>query len=1117
MDLVEISSGEEEAEHGERAEILVHKRINHRNLDVTRADMDHLRPRQWLNDVIINTFFVLIGERNARERAEGVSVPRIVCLTTMLYDKMMQHGANRYNYAKVKRWMARSNINLFSFDRIFIPVNKGGFHWNLVVVYNDLKRIKVFDSFLDPCFPIMRNVLRYLEDEWNRLNMSDPFPQYTMGPQPGDDMISQQDNGYDCGVFTCMFGDLLSELLPLPPVVNAPEILAYRRKIAVSILEDRLPTSPAVYARQSAVARTAIARTEAELSFKRQQLDAAVQRRQQAEQLMAQLRDMGIQGVPPPPSPSIARSPGVSGVGDVGGTGYAAALAALQELEREEEQEEENRKARTRSAQGLLSLSQQPSREEVDLLLRLDSSRGEDESGVDEEREENLAAFLGELEGEGERGERSRSRSAGRDDRSFGFRVDPNFDPLGNPALGLLRDVSRVDEDDIMRQLVETTKHRRNVFVNLPGSGLAEGARSICSVYSSEGYDCMIQDKNRNNAYEQGIAVTPAKQWLEIGPGQALTLTQLVWRKHKSARVVGVEVNPQSAKLALRQARDKGWMRQFKLIQGYSTSPDVQQALKQEEPFGAVLQEILGVIASSEGVVPVIGNLRATLSKSKPVFVPRYFGTFFALTHVDVQDLASAERAAHVNIEERTVMTQHLNFDHVDPLRLSKTAWPSFMGILEFVDLATIKPLHNPHEDQTEYEMQEHVHEFTSREEARVNSISTFVWAGFAGSPADASRRGGAKTLFPYGLSELRSAAGNIGASFSTFSEDAARSTAWKNLVVILKMPLTLGPNRSVRVTATSFCGAVQNGEPKAVYRFVVEHVVDGAVISREAYNITNLYPSFEPLTRVDMEEIEERLPHRIPFEVGLTGWRDPTRSPLLSFSRSPGRSPPRSPMPPMSPFSPPFSPSPRRSAEEREMDALIASQEEVRHEKEETQRRARDAALLHQYEDMEARMQRSAERRAQQYEDMLEQKRLVKMQARIIAEKNAARDEALAAEVDQYEAQQEQEAQQQQDAAQAFGAAYGVGCTRRRKTECPDKEGCAWFVGKGCKPETFVPGAPAAPRGTGCSKSPKYLCDQNQQCKWVKYKGCRVDRALGPVGSLGGGGGAAPGLTRLF
>lgn len=1021
--------------------------------EVHAHSMDRLQPRVWLNDEIMNYFFALIQQRNEQELHKRIEVPRIICVDTYVYTKLMEKRQNvpTYDFTRVQRWFRRINYpSLFHYDQIFMPVNKGDFHWILVVVDKAARRIVAYDSFGDECLPILRNVKRFLEDKWRDDGFAGELPPYSLGFGRSRPAMPRQTNSYDCGVFTCMFGDYLSELRPLTFTQN--DIPAYRlfmrRCIETSELPSRLrtppPLPPAVYSPRRSPRRSpsgadaearasyeAVLRANELVAQRQAQVGSAAAAVREAQALMKQLRDLGIA--------SSASAPGE------GATGYLAALQALGEAE-------------------------------VDTDV--------DEAG--------LQAYLNELE-------RERSPPP----RSFEFQPDPSVDPLGNPVLGLWEDIPRAS-DDIIRELVVSKQHRRNIFVNEPGSGFSEGARTICGVYSSEGYDCMIQDKLRNKAYEQGIASAPAKHWLEIGPGPALTLTQMVWRQHKDADVVAVEVNAESAKLAQKQARDKGWARKLKLIQGYSTSPEVRAALVEEEPFGAVLQEILGVIASSEGVVPVIGNLRATLRRSRPVFVPRYVATFFTLSHVDVPDLVTSVRAAHVNIEERTVMTQHLPFKAVDPVQPFRSKKPTFPGILEFIDLANIKPLEDATANQLEYELQEHEHEFTSDVQVVVNSLSTFVWAGFGGERPMFARRGASTTLFPYGIddADLRDAAAKIGASFSTYSEDEALSRAWKNLVLVLKQPLTLRPGSIIRVLAKSFMGAVENGEPKPKYQFVVEYEVDGSVTDRTVYNVTNLYPSFDALTQLNKEAVqavEARLPYRRPFEIGLPDWTDPSRSPVLAFSRSRSRT--RSPRSASSGGPVDWGSDDagwgedEEEADEDEWDteAQLSVEEQMRKEAEERRRKQRDAALLRQYEQVEAAAQRSAERKGRLYEEMAEQQRLLKLQARVLAEEKAARDEEMAAEVDAYEAGEAAEHAQGQQWAHDVGATYGVACTRRKKAVCADKDGCQWFVGKGCKPDTFVPAGPPAPRGTGCSKSPKALCCQNNNCKWKKYAGCRV------------------------
>ena len=83
----------------------------------------------------------------------------------------------------------------------------------------------------------LENIKRYIEDEHmdkkkTPLSCSDEW-----NLVPCQMNTPRQKNGYDCGVFTCMFADFLSKDCPL--VFGQDHVNQCRNRIALSILEGR--------------------------------------------------------------------------------------------------------------------------------------------------------------------------------------------------------------------------------------------------------------------------------------------------------------------------------------------------------------------------------------------------------------------------------------------------------------------------------------------------------------------------------------------------------------------------------------------------------------------------------------------------------------------------------------------------------------------------------------------------------------------------------------------------------------------------------------------------------------------------------------------------------------
>jgi sentrin-specific protease 1 len=113
--------------------------------------------------------------------------------------------------------------------RLYIPLNVGGVHWVLVVVDLNQNTVEYFDSMYrrrrTPA-----EVTKIIELFDYKLNKQLIFS-VVRGPQ--------QQNGYDCGVFTCMIALFHSQGVPLSILVQK-DMPLYRRTIARDILRSKI-------------------------------------------------------------------------------------------------------------------------------------------------------------------------------------------------------------------------------------------------------------------------------------------------------------------------------------------------------------------------------------------------------------------------------------------------------------------------------------------------------------------------------------------------------------------------------------------------------------------------------------------------------------------------------------------------------------------------------------------------------------------------------------------------------------------------------------------------------------------------------------------------------------
>ncbi|KAI0343926.1 cysteine proteinase [Trametopsis cervina] len=178
---------------------------------VSDKDLQRLRPGQWLNDEVINFYGQMILSRselsNAKSNKENNSQSskplNVHYFNTFFWSKLTGEG---YERARLAKWTKR--IDIFSKDIILIPVNHGNAHWTGAAINFRQKRIESYDSMGMARQNVYKALRGYLDAE-HKDKKKKPFDftgweDYTLEDTP------QQENGYDCGVFTCQFLETLS-------------------------------------------------------------------------------------------------------------------------------------------------------------------------------------------------------------------------------------------------------------------------------------------------------------------------------------------------------------------------------------------------------------------------------------------------------------------------------------------------------------------------------------------------------------------------------------------------------------------------------------------------------------------------------------------------------------------------------------------------------------------------------------------------------------------------------------------------------------------------------------------------------------------------------------------
>ncbi|KAJ7275250.1 hypothetical protein B0H12DRAFT_247743 [Mycena haematopus] len=179
---------------------------------VNDQDIVRLKPNKWLNDEVINFYGAMILGRSEASKENPVANGKsgkqkkpldVHYFSTFFWTKLEKEG---YEKGRLAKWTKK--IDIFAKDTILIPVNHANVHWTAAAINFRQKRIESYDSMHDDRARVFKLLRQYLDLE-HRNKKKTPFDftgweDYTSADTP------MQENGFDCGVFTCQFLESLS-------------------------------------------------------------------------------------------------------------------------------------------------------------------------------------------------------------------------------------------------------------------------------------------------------------------------------------------------------------------------------------------------------------------------------------------------------------------------------------------------------------------------------------------------------------------------------------------------------------------------------------------------------------------------------------------------------------------------------------------------------------------------------------------------------------------------------------------------------------------------------------------------------------------------------------------
>lgn len=196
------------------------------NLSVTRHDIQTLQwnPLTWLNDEVINFFMELLAERSRLNE----KLPKVHAMNTFFLKRLTENG-----YSGVRRWTRK--VDIFAHDIIPVPVHKG-IHWCMAIIHLKNKTIKYYDSMGAPNNPVLTALANYLKEE----SLDKKKCEFDMSDWKLENVrdIPQQENGSDCGVFSCMYAEFVTRNRPI--VFTQQHMIYFRMKMLYEICTGKM-------------------------------------------------------------------------------------------------------------------------------------------------------------------------------------------------------------------------------------------------------------------------------------------------------------------------------------------------------------------------------------------------------------------------------------------------------------------------------------------------------------------------------------------------------------------------------------------------------------------------------------------------------------------------------------------------------------------------------------------------------------------------------------------------------------------------------------------------------------------------------------------------------------
>ena len=210
----------------------------------------------WLTDDIIRGYGALLNQHE-RTRYPNEPARRSHCLSPLLWTQLVTnirdpagHTTLHYSFDLAETWLRRWGHQLYNgtplaYNRLIMPLNRNGNHWACVAIDFAATTITYLDSLIPESWvgkygrEYTLPALRFIQDEHlRRFHCTDTREWILKGSTR--DTVPQQTNGWDCGVYACLFADCVVRDQPLR--LTPAQVHDARQHLTLAIIQGHLPS-----------------------------------------------------------------------------------------------------------------------------------------------------------------------------------------------------------------------------------------------------------------------------------------------------------------------------------------------------------------------------------------------------------------------------------------------------------------------------------------------------------------------------------------------------------------------------------------------------------------------------------------------------------------------------------------------------------------------------------------------------------------------------------------------------------------------------------------------------------------------------------------------------------